>query len=338
MDQVEKLKNLINDAPNILITSHIGPDGDSVSSSLLLCLILKFNYPDKTINVSMEEKPYGLDFLPGIDSIIIDKLQNCLEQLKPDLLFMLDAGFIYRVTRDPDPVNQILGQGSPKLAVIDHHEHLENPIFAAYINNDSPAVTLDIYEIFIEKLGLKKPAGYAQLAMTGIYTDTGGFVNRNLNYHKTFEVVPKLIQDGANIEAISNQLNTIGTGTLEVLKEFMNNLSYYGQFTYSFLSDNFIENLGGDNKDYKLESLKSAGDVFRSNYIRNIEGHPMGFIVYRDLLAPTQTVSFRALAGGTDVAAIAAKLGGGGHKPAAGAKIQAASIGEALQKVKAAIS
>ena len=49
------------------------------------------------------------------------------------------------------------------------------------------------------------------------------------------------------------------------------------------------------------------------------------------------SVSLRSVYESTDVSQIANKLGGGGHKPAAGAKIEAKNLEEAIQKVQDAI-
>jgi len=333
---LKKLTELIDSCSKILITSHIGPDGDSVSSCLLLSSILTANFPDKTNNISMEEVPYGLSFLPGIKKININPLAETIEDFKPDLLFFLDANNVSRVTRTPAEARDKITIYSPSVIIIDHHEKLDIEQNDLYINDWSPAVTLNIYDIFLEKLSLKKPKGYAQVAMTGIYTDTGGFVNRNLNYAKTFEIVPKLIADGADVETIANELNRISEKGLTVFKEFMNNLKLEDGYTYSFISDI----TASDSSPEGIEAIKQSADLIRSGFLKNVGQHKWGFIVYKDCLAPgsVYSASFRALTDNKDVSAIARKLGGGGHKPAAGAKFEAASLADAISKVLAAIT
>jgi nanoRNase/pAp phosphatase (c-di-AMP/oligoRNAs hydrolase) len=46
------------------------------------------------------------------------------------------------------------------------------------------------------------------------------------------------------------------------------------------------------------------------------------------------SVSFRAINGTKDVAELARKLSGGGHKAAAGGRVEAGSVSGAIQKVK----
>ncbi len=323
-----KLKQLIESSERILVTSHLSPDGDSVSSCLLLHKIIKKNYPDKQVVVSMEESPFGLDFLSGYDEINFQPLHEALKS-SPHLLIVLDANALHRITRHPESINL-----EPfKLAVIDHHEGMEFNGADIYINNKSPATTLDVYHIFIEKLGMNKPNNYAQVALTGIYTDTGGFVHRNFNVKKTFEVVPKLISDGADIELIASKLNSISEKGLEILTELLRNTKFSGNHTYSYISD---QTAIQDN----LEALIQATEAFRTNFLRNVENRPWGFIVYRDVLAEGSiySASFRSLGETKDVSELAAALGGGGHKPAAGAKFEAKNVQEAVKKVQQMIT
>lgn len=329
--EVQKLKKLIETSQRILITSHISPDGDSVSSSLLLYDILKLNLLDKEVVVSMEEEPFGLKFLNSYDQITFRPLPEAIGAVQPDLLFILDANALHRVTRMPEKLQGKLD--SVKVIVIDHHEGTNIPNAELNINNSSPAVTLDIYELFLEQLGLKKPEGYAQTAMTGIYTDTGGFVHQNLNFNKVFEVVPKLIKDGADIEKVANSLNKISQKGLEVLNELLTNTKFQDDFTYSFISD---ETAVTQNH----EAIVQATEAFRTNFLRNVEGRPWGFIIYKDIMGPpgVYAVSLRSLTGDKDVSIIASKLGGGGHKPAAGARFKAGSVEEAVDSVKQAVS
>jgi bifunctional oligoribonuclease and PAP phosphatase NrnA len=331
-DLVSNLKSLIKESDKILITAHISPDGDSVCSTVLLQQILKLNFLDKSVLVSMEEKPYDLEFIHGYSEIKFQPLSLSLNEFKPDLLIILDSNGLHRITRDPMSAEKMFAGRDFKVAVIDHHEGSEIKA-DIYINNWSSAVTLDIYDIFINQLGYKKPENYAQTALTGIYTDTGGFIHSIRNNDRVFEVVPKLIADGADLEKIVNSLNQLNENDIEILKDLINNTGYEADYTYSYVTDDLATL-----KNH--QSIVRASEIFRSQFLRNINGRPWGFIVSRDVLAEGRiySVSFRALMGTKDVAKIAAGLGGGGHKPAAGAKFEASSVKEALEKVKIVIA
>src|SRR6476646_7241818 len=139
----DKLKQLIDKSERVLITSHISPDGDSISSSLLLYKIITENYPGKLVTVSMEEKPFGLEFLSDYDRIVFQTFAESLIN-SPDLLIVLDANALHRISRQPEQAAAALSQAKPKLAIIDHHEGMDFDDCDVYINNKSPATTLDV--------------------------------------------------------------------------------------------------------------------------------------------------------------------------------------------------
>lgn len=329
---MDKLKDLIEQAERILITSHLGTDADSLCSSLLLGAILVKNYPDKEIHVCLEDEASNLNFVNGYDKAGFNPLDESLMAHKPQLLVILDANSIGRATRKPGIVKKHIASLGTKLAIIDHHEQTDKDPSDVYINQGSPAVTQDIYQIFFSQLKLAKPTGYAQTAMLGIYSDTGGFVYENPRYEDTFKIVTQLIKDGASLERIVDQLNQVSEKALQTLAELIKNLGSVGGCTYSFLNDEFVDKLGGKEA---VADVRKGVDLFRDNFLRSTNGRTWGFLVHKDLLADegTYAISLRAMSGTIDVAEMANRLGGGGHKPAAGARIKAANVGEALKTV-----
>lgn len=333
----ENLKLLIEAANAILITSHIGPDADSLCSSLVLEATLKENYNDKKIVVCMEEEYNPLAFLVGYESIQFGILSDNFNKHQPDLLIILDASNLARCSREPESARSYIDEQGAKIAVIDHHEPIEVEPGAVYINQASPAVTQDICEICFDQWKLRKPEAYAQTAMVGLYSDTGGFTYDNPRYKDTFKLAASLIADGASPELAANQLTQYSKDGLAVLNELIKNLNQTKDCTYSYISDEFYSAWQRDGRP--ADAIHEGFDIFLHNFIRNVEGRFWGFTVYPDPKAKEKTysVSFRSLQGRVDVSALARQLGGGGHKPAAGAKIKAESVGAALEAVKTVV-
>lgn len=328
---IEEFKKLVDESGSILITSHLGPDADAVSSVLLLGKTLRTNYPDKNISLGLEEEAAQLDFV-DLSDIKVAPLAGLIRQSQPNLLIILDANNIARCTREPDAVRKELEAGI-KLAIIDHHQPDDKDKSDVYINQGSPAVAQDIYEICFEQMELKRPTDYADLAMLGIYTDTGGFVYDNPRHEKTLAIVSKLIDDGADIEKLDNQLRNYSEDEMLAFAQLVGNIKSVGNCTYSSIDDDFSAKWQAAGKSWT--DLKGGCEVFVNDFVRNIGGRTWGFIVYPDLTAPVKTysVSFRSLGDTKDVSKIAQALGGGGHKPAAGAKVEADSLDEALKIV-----
>jgi phosphoesterase RecJ-like protein len=337
--QISNLKTLIDASTRVLITSHISPDADSVSSVLLFGTTIKHNYPGKKVTMALEETAEGLDFLSGYHDIKTAALAGLIEEESPDLLILLDGNNYNRVSRaDGEKIRQFVKSNSIKTVIIDHHEPDGKDESDIYINQHSPAAAQDIYEVLFEHLKLIKPEGYAQTTMTGIYSDTGGFAYDNSRHTETLKLADELLSAGANIEVIKNNLFRISEGDLAILSELAANVAYEDGYTYSFIKDGFI-NKWLENGKTGAE-LHKGTEIFVNDYVRNIDGRKWGFIVYRNTLSGENvySASFRSVSGAKDVAEIAAKLGGGGHKPAAGAKFEAGSVEAAIELVKQTIS
>ena len=336
-----KLKKYIENSQKILITSHISPDSDAICSVLLLGRTLKANYPDKQVFMSLEELANGLDFLTGFDQLEEKNLVAALETHNPDLLFFVDAMNVERCTRKDAPAAKKYLSSHPDITqiIIDHHEQVGVNKAALYINQGSPATVQDVYEVCFDWLGLKKPKGYGEITMLGIISDSQRFKYQNPRHRETFKLVSDLIDTGTSIEQLESRLEHYDTDQMRVFGELATNIrSSRKGYSYSFISDEFTERWEG--KARPLSSLKSACEFFVNQFIRNFENNQWGFIIYPDVVtgAGHYCVSLRSVGDVVDVSAMAAKLGGGGHKPAAGVKIKATNIQEALKIIKDAIS
>lgn len=333
-----KFHDLIEDSGAILVTSHISPDPDAISSVLLLAETLRANFKDKKVVAAMEEKPsQDLSFLSGYEHITFQPLKLAVEN-QPQLLIIVDANSFMRVSRkSAEEIKSLVQEKSIKTAVIDHHEPQDKDQTDVYINSGCPATVQEIYSLLFENYKLFKPQGYEEITLLGILSDTNRFRYKNPKHRETFALVSDLIDAGADIEKLEARLDSYSLEQLEVFGELINNLVSDTGFNYSFISDEFMAEWQAQSKN--LDEFHSGTDMFVNGYIRNVKPNTWGFIVYKDPMfeKPTYHVSFRAANGSRDVSAIARALGGGGHKPAAGAVIEAPDLEAATYKIRAAI-
>ena len=332
---VQRFKELVNSSERILITSHISPDPDAVSSIALMGAALAQNFEDKQIMMVAEEKPTGLGFLAGFDQILFEPVFEKISQFKPDLFILLDANNYERCSRqDGQKIREYVSANSVKTIVIDHHETAGKDDVTLFVNNHQPSTVQEVYTT-LGLAGLAKPPGAAQTAMTGFYADTGGFVYvKDGRAEEVFGFAAQLVKDGADIEAVKNQLESYSEKDIKILGRLAANITHGRDYSYSFLSDDFINRSNLTSLD-----LQRPTNTFLNSYIRNIDGRRWGFIVYKNLLqgGDYYSVSFRSQGGEPDVSLMAQALGGGGHKPAAGAKFEAKSLEEAIDRVKKTI-
>ncbi|MBA3757725.1 DHH family phosphoesterase [Candidatus Saccharibacteria bacterium] len=332
----KKFLKLLLSSQTVLITSHISPDPDAVSSALLLATTLQQNYPEKVIKIILEEEPtQDLSFLAGYVQIKFQPLTDSLEKIRPDLLILLDAGAFKRVSRnDSDQVKGFVQQHNVKTIVIDHHEAEGKDIVDVYINNKRPATAEEVYVLCFDDLKLNKPKGYAQTALLGIISDTQRHKFDHPGYRETFRVVSELLDAGASIEKLENELESYNKNELEALSHLASNMKSSGKgYSYTFITDEFAEEWRKAKKSHL--DLKKACELFGNQFIRNFENNKWGFLVYPDSVGGEgyYGVSFRSLVGVKDVAEVARQLGGGGHKPAAGAKLTAKTTKDAIKQV-----
>jgi len=335
----DKFKQLIDEAERILITSHVSPDPDAVASVLLLGTTLELNFPDKKVEMVLEEEPDGLSFLEGYEQIKFEPLVAATESFKPDLIILVDVANFGRASRKGGlELKEYVKKSHAKLVIIDHHEPEGRDESDLYFNSIKSATVHEIYNIVYSKLHLKKPGNSAQIAMTGLYGDTGGFTYIDASNVDAFELAAELVREGASVETLKYQLNQFSEDQIQVVCELSKNLSHFKDFTYSFLGDEFVSNWQKSGK--QQAALQRANKIFIDNYIRNIDGRNKGFIIYRNPLEGDDmySISFRAARDSQDVSKLALMLNGGGHKSSAGGKVQAKSVEEAIDKVKEIIS
>lgn len=340
--EIIKFSSLLETAKRILITSHISPDPDAVSSVLLLGRALKENFHDKEIVMVMEEQPLNdLSFLHGYDLIKFAPLSETFIDVEPDLFVILDANNYERIAREEgQQIRSLVAKRKEKLTtiIIDHHELEGREDVDIFINNKRPACAEEVYTLCFEQLCLEKPEGYAETALLGIISDTQRIRFDHPGYRETYRIVSDLQDAGASVEKLEARLEHHNKNELEVISHLAANITSHDGYTYSFISDELLNDWQAKSKP--VADLKNATELFVNTFIRSFEGNNWGFIIYPELVAGPGWwgVSFRALSGGKDVASIANKLGGGGHKPAAGAKIEAKSVEDAIKKVKQAIA
>jgi phosphoesterase RecJ-like protein len=336
--QITKLKDLITKSHRVLITSHVSPDPDSICSILLLGTTLKTNYPDKIITMFSEEPADSLSYLHGAKDIESGSLMNYVVDNQPDLIIIVDAMNFVRCSRnDAEKISQHVKDKNIPLVIIDHHEPVGVEQNEIYINDVYPAAVQQVYETCFIELQLRKPQGFDETTMTGLYSDTGGFAFLNDQYQKTLELVKELLDAGVRIEKIKNKLQTYTQKQMKVLAELASNVSHEDDYNYTYLSDAFVDKWIND--DNNLQELFNATKIFQDSFIRNIGGRTWGFMVYKNVQLGDNcySVSLRSVGGTPDVSSIATKMDGGGHKGASGARVKAANVEEAIKKVQAAI-
>ena len=290
--------NLIKESSNIVILSHIAPDGDSIGSSL--ALFNSLTKQGKNVKFILDDDvPLIYSFLKGSD-----KVEKPIKDYAFELVIVLDSGDVGRLGESAKYLNE------GKIINIDHH--VSNSAFGSYnIIDSTAAATAEIVYNVIKTLNIDIDKDMSECLYTAIVTDTGQFQYSNTTA-TTHHIVGDLINYGvkpSKIHSLVYQNNT--KEKIKLIGEAINTLEFY-------LNDK-ISCITIKKEQFKKIGAKSEDCEGIINFARDI-GSVEVALFFREDDGGKIKASFRSK-NYIDVNIIAEKFGGGGHKRASGATI-----------------
>jgi bifunctional oligoribonuclease and PAP phosphatase NrnA len=311
--QIVKLNGFIKKSKNILLSTHINPDGDGIGSGLaLICILTKMG--KKVDFINRDALPSIYKFLPGSNLIKnVTKIRGMY-----DLAIVLECPEIERNGGIVDYKKHA------KVTVnIDHH--LGNTMYGDLniVDPSAAAVGAQLYKI-MKKLSWTIDRDIATCIYTAIVTDTGSFRYSNTT-PEIHIIASELLKKGADPEYISSQVYASTEAAVKLLNLMLSNLKVDGKIGYSCLTRKMFKETG-------------AAESETDNFINNIRAIKLveTAMLFKEIGPTSVKVSFRSK-GNADVNNIARRFQGGGHKHAAGAVIHlplASAIKTVLAEVK----
>ena len=307
---MQELKNLLSSKQNVVITTHVNPDGDAIGSSVALFNFLIKMGHDVSIIVP-NDYPDFLKWMKS-DELIINfsnsknESQDKIE--KASLIFCLDFNNLSRINE----LGDYISESKAKKILIDHH--LDPSSFYDFkIHDVKASATAElVYEflIYLDSSAIDKDISEA--LYTGILTDTGSF--KFSMSPKVHTIVADLMRRGVDISFINNKiydsnsldkLKLIGYALSEKLEVISN-----GNAAYIVLS----------RKDLKDHNFKKGDTEGLVNYALSISDVNMAVLIIET--KERIKFSFRSI-GEFSVNEFAKKyFNGGGHKNAAGGSLE----------------
>ncbi|WP_274651501.1 DHH family phosphoesterase [Paenibacillus humicola] len=316
--QLEEALAFMRAGERFLVVSHVQPDGDAISSTVVADWMLR-RLGKETVLLSESAIPAKLGFLRTANTIVNYRQQPPAEKF--DRIVAVDCADFRRIGLP----SELFAEGA-QLLNIDHHP--TNDSFGAVnvIRTDAAATVEILYDL-IDHAGLTPDPEAAAAIYTGLITDTGGFRYSNTS-PRVMEVASRMLALGAPGHWIADHLlERMTKPQLLLLKKGLSRLA--------FSADNRVAWLHIDHAD--MADTAAAPDDLEGlvNYARNVEGVEVG-ILFKETSDGEVKVSMRS-AGKADVAAIAQSFGGGGHVRAAGCRLEG-PIPEAIERVVGAVS
>ncbi len=298
---------VINEASNIVLTSHIRPDCDALGSCLGMAGILE-KLGKKVRIVCGQPVPPNLKFIDPDNRVLTINQDVTAEDIADiDLHMILDTSAWIQL----GDVADVIRNSKCKKIIFDHHQGEDDIDAELFKNTTAEAVGRMCVEA-AEHLGVEMTPEIATPLLAAIATDTGWFRFPSVS-QTTFEVASKLLKAGAVPADVYGELyerETAGRVRLRGTVLSRIQLELDGKLAHTYIKPEDYEATGAlptDTEDLINLALEIKNTVFAVILVGQVGG---GY-----------KISFRSRCG-VACNEVASEFGGGGHKAAAGAFIE----------------
>jgi phosphoesterase RecJ-like protein len=293
----EAISTEIGQARQILLVTHVGPDGDAIGSLLGLGRLLKAQ--GKEVTLACEDPvPESYTFLPGSDEIVQEASGSY------DLVIGLDCS-------DRARMGDIVSDRLSVLPLINIDHHVTNGRFGNVNWVDASAVaTTQRVLTLAEALDWSVTREVAICLLNGLVTDTRSFRTSNVDM-AAMRAVLRLMESGASLSEIARQaLEQRPLASVRLWADAVEKLHFEDGILWTLVTLDMRRRRGMMEDDFSGLANSLAG-------IREARA----VVVFTERDSGLIDVSMRA-APGLNVAQAAVRLGGGGHPQAAGCTLE----------------
>lgn len=284
----------IKDSQKIGVVSHLRPDGDSICTSLALCLMGRQLNKDISVYIR-DEIPIPFNDFPDIDLIQIAPIPKN----SYDLIILLECASVSRSGQE--------GLDDYFKINIDHHHSNDYYADINWVDPEAAAVACMIY-----KLGMKLNIHFTKRIATHLYSavvsDTGSFQFSNTQAG-AFKICYALVRHGAVPIEVSDMLfNNNPPEKIKLLGKVLSTLRLNREGNLAV-----ITMLQKHLRSLNLTQIDTEDITTCARSIREVKV----VLFFKEMERNTYRVSVRSK-GHVNSAAIAERFGGGGHQHAAG--------------------
>jgi bifunctional oligoribonuclease and PAP phosphatase NrnA len=294
---LSQVVELIENKQNFAITTHVRPDGDGIGSSLGLCWLLRSLGKNAEVIVR-DQIPVAYRELPGADEIrTVSEIDR-----NYDAVFVIECSDVSR-----PGIRKLEEQFTVN---IDHHATCEHFGTINWIDSTASACGEMIYNL-CKAIGGRVTREIAECVYMALVTDTGSFHFPNTT-ERTLKVASELVKVGVKPAQISEAVyNSYPWSRIELMRQVLATVRRDPSGRVAWLRQT-------------LEMSEQAGAVDGDNngFVNiPLAAKEVEAVIYmRETFPNTYRVSLRSK-NGINVAKVAEKFGGGGHKNAAGCRV-----------------
>ena len=327
--ELKEFRKLLDDCTKVVISAHVGPDGDAIGSALGLANYLRRK--GKQVTVAMPNIfPDFLKWMPGADSILIytrqqEQAKAAIEQA--DLIIICDLNQPSRLNGLEE---HVMASQAPRI-LIDHHL---DPAFFCQLTVSRPEMcaTGEVICHLLHQLG--ELNGISQDEAVCLYAammcDTGAF-SFNSNRPVIFECISHLLARGIDKDQIyRNVFYTASEGRLRL----QGYLLYVNMKVLHNYHTTIITLTNEERRRFNVKNGDTEGLV---NIPLQILGMRLSIFINEDTEHPgTMKLSLRSVDDFPCDQMASRFFNGGGHKNASGGKL-VCTMEEACETVKKAV-
>lgn len=311
------LLSALTDNSALIVAGHVTPDADCVGSMFALAWGIE-QATGRPVRCALPEGSLSkkLEFLVGLTPVKLASLQHCLDA---EVLVVCDTAKQQRVNLDAEAREKLTA--GCRIINIDHHASSTQFGEINYVDDHASSASELVYRIF-KHAGWDLTPAVATLLSTGMHADTVGFSLPSTSA-ATFDAAADLVRHGADIGLIGDRLWRCQSREEFQLRRVVydnTQLSKSGKIAYSTATYQEIAQSGctAADIDDQVEIPRAlAGASIAILFTEGRKGK-----VRINLRSKTEQ----------GVLELARRIGGGGHRQAAGA-IMTGSIEDAVSKL-----
>ena len=201
---INKLKKILLAHDDFLVTAHLDPDGDAISSVIIISYILK-KLGKRYIPFLVDTVPKRFKFLSPVEEI------KSTYKGSFNTLIVLDTPSLERTGID--------FKGDKFIVNIDHHPSNRNFGNLNWVAPERTAACLMAYEL-MRAFDIELSKEIAEVLYAGMFTETGGFLNSNLTI-EVFKTVVNIFETGVDLSKIGLMLEQWTPVMLRFLKRVL---------------------------------------------------------------------------------------------------------------------
>ena len=298
MDALTSAAQVIERSKLVALACHVTPDGDALGSMLAMHLLCR---SQGKASVASWPEPFVVaphyTYLPGLDAVT----KPADFPKAPDVMVTFDCGSLDRLNELAEPARE-----AGELIVVDHHATNDRYGTINLLDADAAASAVMVYRL-AEELGWPLTRDVAICLYTGIVTDTGRFQYSNTS-SDVLEMATELSRFDLPIADMSRQLfEEHRFAYMQLVAAVLQRaeLDAARRFVATWITLDDLERFG-----VELDEAEGLIDLVRRTAEADVS------CVLKESADGTK-VSLRSVTD-FDVAAIAMRFGGGGHRAAAG--------------------